>query len=206
MPAYKGTLLFNYTGSQPAGFSESIEFTATGDFSAGASLATWPAQRSTWLAQQWSIVGFRLASVINDSVSGKCVQKFAPIQIAACPTPVVGQLGDADSPYAAVLFDIRFNDLAKRIRPFLARGIPDTWWSTGAVNIPAPDLAFFTAWFNFMVTQGAGAFKYNRLHNPPCPSSLTQWFSFCQRRIASRRIGRPFGLLRGRRSVPAAAP
>jgi hypothetical protein len=200
MPSYKGTLLFTYVGSPPVGFSESVEFFAATDEAAKASIATWPAQRRKWLAQQWKIVGFRLAKITLSGSGGTCKAKFSPVQIGACVGQPIGLLGDADTPFTGVLFRVAFIDPAKRPRQYIGRGIPDSWWTAGALSIPNADGNKFLTWFNFMVSQKAGAFKFAAKKALPCPTDLTNWDSYCTQRIASRRIGRPFGLIRGRRS------
>ena len=206
MPAYKGTLLFTYTGSPPVGFSESIEFEAANDAAAIASIATWPAQRRKWLASQWKIVGFRLALVTLSGSGGTCKPKFKPVQIGACVGTPAGLLGDADSPFTGVLFRVTFNSPTKKPRNFVGRGIPDSWWTAGALSIPAADGNKFLSWFNFMVAQKAGAYGFAPLHALPCPTDLASWKSYCTQRIASRRIGRPFGLIRGRKSKKKPLP
>jgi hypothetical protein len=198
---YKGTLLFNYQGTPSVGFSESFEFESSSDTAAKSNLATWPAQRIKWLANQWKIVGFRLARVTGSAVSGKCKKKFAPIQIGACPGNPSGLLSDADTPWTGVLFKISWGNPAQRPRMFIARGVPDTWWSGGQLSIPALDGNKFLAWFNFMRSGAVqGAKGYFDPGYPTCTLVTTALSSYCSLRIASRRIGRPFMLIRGRKS------
>lgn len=206
MPQYKGTLLFTYQGSPPVGFSESIEFEADDDDAAKGKIATWPAQRVKWLASQWKIVGFRLALVTLSGSGGTCKAKFTPIQIGACPGNPSGQLGDADTPFTGVLFRVDFGVPIKRPRNYIGRGIPDDWWTAGALAIPPAAGGKFLNWFNFMRAQKAGAFRFNPKHALPCEVNFTRWFSYCTQRIASRRIGRPFGLIRGRKSKKKPLP
>ena len=200
MPQYKGTLLFTYQGSPPVGFSESVEFEADDDDQAKTKIATWPAQRVKWLASQWKIVGFRLALSTISTVSGKCKEKLTPVQIGACVGTPSGLLGDADSPFTGVLFRVTFGNPIKLPRNYIARGIPDDWWAGGVLAIPPGAGTKFLGWFNFMRTQKAGAYRFNPKKAPPCTVDFTRWLSYCTQRIASRRIGRPFGLIRGRKS------
>jgi hypothetical protein len=206
MPVYKGTLLFSYQGLPPVGFSESIMFNAASDAAAKTSIAAWPAQRRKWLASQWQIVGFRLATVTLSGSGGTCKASFKPVQIGACVGTPGGLLGDADTPFTGVLFRVTFNSPTKRARNYIGRGIPDSWWTAGALSIPAGDGNKFLAWFNYMVSQGAGAYGYAAKKALPCPEDLALWKSYCTQRIASRRIGRPFGLIRGRKSKKKAPP
>jgi len=204
MPYYKGTLLFNYTGSPSTGFSESHEFFAATDSEAKSKIAAWPAERRKWLAQQWRIVGFRLSAIALVAQSGKCVKKYKPIAIGACVGTVVGLLGDADSPYTGVLVEIGFDFGDRRPRNFIARGVPDGWWTGGALSIPVGEGNRFLAWFNFMRNTAVAATVFGvPTSDPPCSLTARAWNQYCVKRIASRRIGRPFGLLRGRRSKKA---
>jgi len=204
MPQYKGTLLISYTGTPACGFSESYEFEAADSVAAQAVVAAWPAQRRKWLAQEWKIVGFRLSSITFTLVSGKCKKTYKPVVIGACPGQPVGLLGNSDTPYTAVLIRISHGPTSGvRARNYLARGVPDTWWTAGALSIPAADGNKFLSWFNYMV--GAGTGKAYALPTD-CTPTLTKWYQFCVQRISSRRIGRPFFLLRGRQSKTAGSP
>jgi hypothetical protein len=200
MPNYKATLLFTYQGQPPVGFSESYEFFANSDGGAKATVAQMPAQRIKWLASQWKIVGFRLATVTLSGSGGTCKQKFQPLAIGACAGSPSGLLSDADSPFTGVLFKVMFADPDKKPRNYIGRGIPDTWWTSGALSIPNADGNKFLQWFNFMKSVNVGAFKFAAKHALPCPTDLVKWDSYCTQRIAARRIGRPFGLIRGRKS------
>jgi hypothetical protein len=206
MPQYKGTLLFSYVGQPPVGFSESIEFTAETDTDARNKIASWPEQRKAWLASDWRIIGFRLALISHTSTGGICKAKYTPIQIAACAGNLLGDLGNAETPFAGVLFRVSFGVGVKRPRMYVGRGIPNTWWTAGALSIPPDEGGKFLGWFNFMRSQKAGAYLYNPKHALPCEPQFTRWFSYCTVRIASRRIGRPFGLIRGRKSKKKAVP
>lgn len=196
MAVFRATLLFQFANQPPCGFSESYEFSAPSVAAAKTIVAGMPAQRVRWLSQDWSIVGFRLAFESTSLVGEKCKKKYTPVQIGRCPGNPVGQLGAADSPYAAVLVRISFADAAYKPRNFLARGIPDTWWTAGALSIPPGDGNQFLTWFNNMTTVPVGK---NAPVPTGCSSNFVPWSSYCVQRVASRKIGRPFGLLRGRR-------
>jgi len=204
MPTYKGTLLFQFQEQPPCGFSESFEFNATSDAAAATKLATWPAKRVTWLAANWKIVGFRLSKLSYASVSGKCKKRYTPISVNACVTTPAGLLTAADTPYTAVLAKFTYIDQTFRPRQYLARGIPDTWWTNASLVIPPFDGNKFLEWFNFMKSIGGGGVVSSK-GNPAasCSESTSRLDQYCVQRIASRRIGRPFGLLRGRRSKKA---
>jgi len=203
MPLYKGTMLFEYQGQPPCGFSESYEFEASSVAVAKTRIAAMPTIRIQWLASQWRIVGFRLAEVTMSLVSGKCKKKFVPVSIGACAAGLDGQLGDADTPYTTVLATIK-RQASGHVRNFMARGIPDTWWTTGQLTIPDDDRNRFTAWFNTMKNTNKVGVVFG---NPSgCSATLDPWDSYCFKRIASRKIGRPFDLLRGRRSAPPVTP
>jgi len=212
MPLYRGTLLFNFNGPPPCGFTESYGFQASSNSSAAATVSNWPTNRSVFLSSSWQIVGFRCAKVesylkpASGTNPAKCAFKYTPVTVQACPAPVPGLAGVTDSPYTAVLIDF-FRDDAIHPRTYMARGIPDSWWTGGVLNIPILDQAAFGSWFNYMHnTVGFGALDRgpNNLGPPKttpttCTLGIHPYVSSCIKRIASRRIGRPFDLLRGRR-------
>jgi hypothetical protein len=212
MPKYRGTLLFNFNGPPPAGFSESYGFNDTNDGAAATNVSNWANVRRNFLSNSWQIVGYRVAKVesylkpASGPTAASCQFKYTPVTIQACPAPVVGLLGVTDTPYTAVLIDF-FRDDAKHPRTYMARGIPDTWWTAGALSIPIADNALLNAWFSYMKnTVGFGALDRgpNNLGPPKttpstCTLAIHPYVAMCVKRIASRRIGRPFDLLRGRR-------
>jgi hypothetical protein len=214
MPIYKGTLLFSFSGHPVCGFSESFAFEAPTDGDAATAVGQWPSQRKNFLANQWAIVGFRVSKVESylftphPTGDPSCKFKFTPVTVQACPSPVGGALGDADTPYTAVLADF-FREDKKHPRAYLARGIPDTWWASSHIGDPIPDQKAWDSWFSYMkVFWGFGALDRgpNNLGPPKAPPStctlaLHKYVTMCVRRIASRRVGRPFDLLRGRRSA-----
>jgi hypothetical protein len=214
MSIYKGTLLFSFAGHPVCGFSESFGFEAPDDQGAKDAVASWPAQRKNFLANQWAIVGYRISKVqsyrfVPDSPADPvCKFKFTPVTVQACPVAVAGALGDADSPYTCVLYDF-FREDQKHPRAYLARGIPDTWWASAHIGDPIPDQAAVDAWFAFMrVFWSFGALDRGPNNTGPpkippttCTLAIHHYKSMCLRRIASRRIGRPFDLLVGRRSA-----
>lgn len=212
MAIYRGTMLFEFLQAPVCGFSESFAFTAVDDDDAKNAIATWPAKRKTFLSQRWTIVGFRLAKVesflpmVTPPKVAACKFKFTPVTVQACPAPVAGDLGEADNPYTTVLIDF-FRDDKKHPRAYMARGIPDSWWSNSHISIPPAEQGNFDLWFlNMKNLYHFGAIDRgpNNLgppKEPPtsCNLQIHPYTSNCVRRIASRRIGRPFDLLRGRR-------
>jgi hypothetical protein len=212
MPFFRGTLLFEFVNQPPCGFTESFGFISATGLSAGTEVAAWPNQRRVFLSSDWKITGFRVAEVTSflKPASGSnpavCKFKYKPVNINACAAPVLGLLGNADTPYTAVLFDFFRSDRIHS-RQYMARGIPDTWWAGGSLNIPVPDQAVMLTWFNYMKTvPGFGALDRgpNNLGPPKtdpttCTITLHPYQSLCPKRVASRRIGRPFDLLRGAR-------
>jgi len=200
MPFYRGTLLFQRNLSPPCGFSESFEFQRASDSGAASVVRSWPALRSRWLSSDWKIVGSRLASVTTTFVSpSTCKRKYTPVSVEACTLDLAGLLGPADSPYTCVY--VAFDRLSTgRKRVYFARGIPDTWWTGGVLSIPNADGNAFLQWFTAMKSET----KFGTLTAtaPGCSLANDVYTAYCVKRIASRRIGRPFVLLRGRRSVP----
>lgn len=206
MAQYKATLLFQFAGPPVCGFSESYEFEASSVAAATAVAANLPAFRAGILSSSWQIIGYRLSAISYTYVSTPkphCVKKYTPVKIIACISPITGALGVTDSPYAAVYYDISMVDPVLRDRRMLIRGIPDTWWDGGVLVDPCPDAGAVVVWFNAFKTAGVG--KAYALPSG-CSPAFIGWNAYCPKRIASRRIGRPFGLLRGRRSKKKVAP
>jgi hypothetical protein len=198
MPAYKGTLLFNSTvGTPTTGFSEAFDFTASSDAQAITEVGQWPSRRKAILSNSFSIVGFRLASYSTSVVAGKCKKKLKSIQIDACQPTVVGLLSSQNSPYDGALVRMFRQDKGKA-REWELRGIPDTWIVSGALSIPVLEAGALLTWFQQMGTGGAfGNFTFDKTN---CSgANVTPFTTMCPQRLMSRRVGRPFGLLRGRR-------
>jgi len=199
MPQYRVTFLFQASTTPPVGFSESWEMQFASDNLAAAAVPALVAKRATWLADGWVIAGARLSLLaITAGTGGKCKITYSPVLLAGCVLNVPGALSANDNPYAAIYFQFKRGSTGKR-RVYLARGVPDTWFANGGVSIPAADGNKFLSWFNYM----KNSFSFGKaVGNAPTCNAITidPYTEYCLKRFASRRVGRPFGLLRGRRS------
>jgi len=111
----------------------------------------------------------------------------------------------SDTPWAAVLIEMTKNPITgvdSKPRQQQMRGIPDTWWTAAALDIPAADMGAVQGFFNY-ITQALAGFAGGQVRIVDNALTLQRYRGICLKRISSRRIGRPFGLLRGRQSPQA---
>jgi len=193
MAQYRVYLIFNFNSEPICGFSERYDFFAASDSSATAAAQTIKLARRKFLSEDWTIVAVRLALLVPKVVEDEC--KILARRIILCPeiAPGIGQLGPADTPTSAVFTDFFYRAVPKPShRQF--RGIPDDWWE-GTELTKARD--FIGSFCNTL----KGIPHNKTVSNTDC-TSLTGFELKCcaTRRISERRVGRPFGLLRGRRS------
>lgn len=213
MAFLKGTILFEFAGPPSAGFSESWSWEGTVE-QAPTRLNEIIQARAEVLSSSWRIIGGRVgvvsASLVtnpNPPPSQICKMKVSQIQPIVCATAVVGKLGVADTPWAAVLVQLFKRPSAEQLQTFRFagqprqqqhRGIPDDWWTAGALSIPAADAAKMTQ-FYFGVTD---VWKLGQLKtNDDCVLGFLRYRGQCLKRISNRRVGRTFFQLRGRRSA-----
>jgi len=190
---YRCYLIMNFDTEPVCGFSERYDFTASSDDAAQAVCQTIKLARRKFLAEEWTIVAVRLAVVTQAIKGGKC--KIFAKRIILCPeiAPGVGQLGHADTPTSAVFADFFYTNVRKPShRQF--RGIPDDWWEDAALTKARDFIGEFCRTLR--------GIPHVRLVPTTDCSSLGAFPLKCcaTRRISERRVGRPFGLLRGRRS------
>jgi len=212
VPFYKVTLFMESRVGNPArGFSESWSWEESSDSSLFNHAAQLASERAKILSQSYQISSYRIARLKGIQGGTFCTLKQELVQTAICPVPINGKLSEGDIPAASVLVQmalvsLSINDVPQVHRPrqWQMRGIPDTWWSGSVLAIPAADANKITAFCNFLtaVLFAGIVFGY-----PTCPDlNIHKYQSCCVRRISSRRIGRPFLLLRGRRSKRKAIP
>jgi hypothetical protein len=192
-PNYRCTLIFNGNFVPLVGFSERYDFIAETDDDAMSKCAVIQQQRANFLSQDWFIVATRLSELTGVNVSGKC--KIVARRIILCPdiSVIHGALGPADTPAAAVFVDQFFTGIKKPShRQF--RGIPDDWWDATALTGAREAINTFC---RRLKTVGVVRF----IATPTACDLSGKPLNCCAlRRISSRRVGRPFGLIRGRRS------
>jgi len=210
MPQYRLTGLFELEGTQPAGFSESWDFIATDDNAALLQPSSWAKERVRVLAEDWTLTAMRLTRLSGSGTPGACKLHQEIVEANVCRPPEEGTLGRADSPYAAVYITINTRQstpssgLPTRPRRWLLRGIPDSWWDTATLQRNGPVVAAVNRYLSWLITNlQAGS---TRMGVSCSTLYLLPYSSYCIRRIASRRVGRPFDLLRGRRSNRPATP
>jgi hypothetical protein len=206
MSFYKTTLFIQAVAETPPnGFTESWSWEETSESSLFNHAAQLASERSKILSSSYQIVSYRIARLTGIQGGSFCTLKQSLVQTAICPVPLVGKLGVADLPAAAVLVSMAIAGLTinevpqvHRPRQWQLRGIPDTWWDGAALVIPAADKTKITNFCNFLTSVLFAGIVFGY---PLCPDlNVQKYQSCCTRRISSRRIGRPFGLLRGRRS------
>jgi len=210
VPQYRLTGMFELEGTQPAGFSESWDFIATDDPGALLMPSSWAKERVRILSEDWTLTALRLSRLSAVGDPGECGLFQQIVEANVCRPPDPGTLGPADSPYSAVYITINTRQSTPssgkppRPRRWLLRGIPDSWWDAGQLQRDGPVVASVNRYMNWLITnmqagQTALAFACDQVH-------LLPYSSYCIRRIASRRVGRPFDLLRGRRSNRVVTP
>ena len=208
MAVYKATMHFEGEFIPPSGFSESWEFERADDAEASSVALSMVGQRRQALSNNWSIRAVRLARLLPTGAGPTCRLRQEAVAIEGCIADSQGLLGATDTPWTAIYVEMPTRQstpsvgLPPRPRRYQMRGVPDSWWDGATQALSAEVGPAVGAWLGWVVnTLQAGDAKAN----PGCTSARIQRYSgHCIRRISSRRIGRPFGLLRGRRS--AAAP
>lgn len=199
MPIYRVTMLFQFTGSPPCGFSERWDIQAADRATAKTRAQGLADARAKFLASNYFILVVRVGelSVVGEGSSAKLKQTI----INLCPEigSIIGQLGAAEIPngavYAKTLFTSGFKPRAQQFR-----GIPDTWWNAAATQFGTVR-PFITAYGNFLKRNAWG-----RATIFEGAVALVPVDCLDLRRVSSRRTGRPFGLLRGRKSKKKIPP
>lgn len=211
MPVYKATMHFEGEFIPPSGFSESWEFERSDDETAGSVAMSMVGERRKALSNNWTIRSVRLARLLPTGSGPTCSIRQEAVNIAGCIADSQGLLGATDTPWTSIYVEMPTRQstpsvsLPPRPRRYQMRGVPDSWWDGATQQLSAEVAPIVGAWLGWIVnTMQAGDAK----NNPGCTATRIQPYAgHCIRRISSRRIGRPFGLLRGRRSAaPAVVP
>jgi len=206
MPFYRYTMFMQFVpNAPPCGFSESWENSATSDENARNTMQTLIARRRTCLSSSWLIQGARISklSIGTSDVPPPThsIIKQSLVQPLVCQTSTIGLLGVADTPWTAVLVEMTKNpitDVDSKPRQQQMRGIPDTWWTSAALTIPGANAGAVQSFFNY-ITQALAGFAGGQVRIVDNALTLQRYRGICLKRISSRRIGRPFGLLGGGR-------
>jgi len=207
----KVTMQMTFTKSgPPTGFSESWCRSLPGspsDQTVRDTAQAWSqvlaARRLTCLSEDWKITGIRTAElVVATNGAGKCYWKATEIGIIACPNTLTGKEGPADTPWTSVYAVLGAGSHPRRQQ---MRGVPDIIWASGAFNAPLATQKF-NSFLNLVAPATPNEFGAWKLSfatgSGDCASKarVERYQSWCIKRASSRRIGRPFDLLRGRRS------
>jgi len=198
---FRGTMLFTFKNSTiSTGFSESWEYESATEVAGVERLVSIATRRVEVLSDDWTITGYRVARADLDVDKIVYNMVMTPICIAA----LEGKLGDADSPWSAVVVKInKQRDEAvveARPRQYQMRGIPDSWWANGGTALPAADKAKFNTFMKAVTQPGL---NLGQLVVTAAPELVLQRYTgYCPPRPSNRKIGRPFGLYRGRRKCP----
>jgi len=210
MPQYRLTGMFELSGTQPAGFSESWDMISTDDTAALLMPGSWAKERVRILSEDWQLTAMRLTRLAAVAGTEGCELHQEIVEANVCRPPETGTLGPADSPYSAVYITINTRQSTPssgkppRPRRWLLRGIPDSWWDAGVLQRDGPVVAAVNRYMSWMITNFQAGQTAITLG---CTDvRLLPYSSYCIKRIASRRVGRPFDLLRGRRSNRPATP
>lgn len=209
MPLYRATMHIEGEFIPPTGFSESWEFERTDDTVAGSVALSMVGERRKALSNNWTIRAVRLARLLPAGSGPTCRLRQEAVNIEGCIADAQGLLGATDTPWTAIYVEMPTRQstpsvgLPPRPRRYQMRGIPDSWWDGATQQIIAAAPPIIGAWLGWVVnTLQAGDAK----PNSGCTQARIQPYTgHCIRRISSRRIGRPFGLVRGRRSAAAPA-
>jgi len=201
---YRGTLLFQHNNpSPPAGFSETWEWESSSDDIAGTTLEQLAQQRVKILSEDWTIIGSRLARLESAGPGGPILQVY--VSTETCVMNHIGELGAGDMVQAAVRYKINpfpnVNYAGARPRQWQVRGIPDDWWASGSLSIPKAADVKINGFLGWIIAQQFGHFVLGD------GGALVHIFyrNWCGPFPSNRKIGRPFGLLRGRRKCPVPA-
>lgn len=194
---FRVTLRFTDNFQPLAGYSERYDFNDNG---AGQSYMTNIAnqlvrQRRNVLSSNWQISQVTVGTIVP-KLSAKTHKYFnAQTLLQLCPGPTggAGALGVSDPTNTAFYARWKFESNSRTVARQM-RGYPDTWWTNAA---PDPSAGALNKFYAFLL----GIPLINIATNKTTGASTNQ-SSLCAstQRISSRRTGRPFLPLRGRRA------
>jgi len=193
MAAYRVTMIFNFLSEPVCGFSERYDIDAANDAAAQAVAGRLRDARRDFLSEDWKIVAVRLGTLVPVLHESKCRTRQRVIILCPDIGGAIGRLGAADTPTSAVFADFFYTSVRKPShRQF--RGIPDDWWVGTALTQAKEAIGTFCS-----SLKRNGHVRY--VNDVDCTTLQPFALKCCNtRRISERRVGRPFGLLRGRRS------
>lgn len=200
---YRVVLRFSFQNPLICGFSERYDFN---DGGGGNSFAQSVAQRIAQarrvvMSSSWRITRVTLGTILPklSAKTGKYFNAFTMIQLCPDITGGAGFLGVADNPTSAIYVQQKFVGRSRTVARQM-RAIPDTWWENATLQNSAGALNIF-----FTYLQSIPQIEVVTNKTTGSSSNANLLCSTLQR-ISSRRTGRPFLPLRGRRSKRAVLP
>lgn len=222
--------LENSGATPPVGFSETWSFQAGSDTEARSRIQNYLTERAKTLSKSWKVgVFFRLSRYKTNCKRFKpagrdkycCVPRMESRVRCVCPAPVVGRQDESDQGWDGILIEFCTepyvhtgclkceSNAAASIRNWIMRGIPDDWFKANKLSLsPAQknDVRSFAD--TYIIGQlKAGIVACNDAcadtDSPTCTAAVFAPFTHsCPNFDSARKrdIGRPFNLLRGRRS------
>lgn len=195
MPAYRVTMLIQFNGQPPCGFSERWDVESATRDTAKIVAQNLANARAKFLSGSWTILIVRIGELSVVETLGK--KRIKQTVINLCPeiSSQAGLLPASDIPNGAVYVKCLFQSGFKpRSQQF--RGVPDIWWTEAASSFSV---------IRPYITRYSNALRLNQFGRAAITSGESPTVAVVKldcmdvRRVSSRRTGRPFGLLRGRK-------
>lgn len=202
MPVYRTTMVISSLFQPSCSFTERWDVTAATPAVAKGIADTISTARARMLSSSWIVLVTRIGELSVKIATPK--NKLKQTVINLCPeiASKPGALGVGDSPnsaiYAKALFASGYKPRAQQFR-----GIPDTWWADAALA-GGTVRPLVNRYANSLKTAGVGRATITTGETPTVVVVALECMDV--RRISSRRTGRPFALLRGRRSKRRVLP
>jgi len=211
MATLKVTILMNFLGNPNCGFSESWVMTQ-GESNFQTAAIDLANSRRQSLSRNWYVAGVRAGKLVvrqrpSPASTYYLGQELVQLPCSTFGPNAVGQLGPSDTPWTAVFVRITTTRLPgspiARPRLFQMRGVPDDLWVGATFNKNAANVQLGPFLQRVTGNVGALAAGHPYIITPPAvgdSAGVNNYEGYCIDRASSRRIGRPFGLLRGRQS------
>lgn len=187
-PPWKGTLFINH-GTSNTGWSETYYINTASLTTAQTNFGLILAGRMTLLTNKYSLVYARLSDM---SFKGDGYVTTSTLPIVGGFVPLVA---DGGQPGSCIV--TRWNDGAGRRNIHVLHGIPEEDITDGTIALTTPYGALLSAFYTQLITNAA--FRRKKAVAPfvefvPIASIATRYATV-------KKVGRPFGLLRGRAAL-----
>lgn len=187
-PPWKATLFINHSVSN-TGWSETYYINTASLSGAQTSLTLLLTSRMTLLSNKYSMTYARLSAM---NVKGDGYVTNATLPLVGGFVPVIA---DGGQPGSCIL--IRLTDGAGKHINRLLHGIPEEDIADGTIALTAPYATVLNAFF--VVVQGNCAFR-RKIAAAPF-AEFVPIANIATRYATVKKVGRPFGLLRGRAAI-----